>query len=100
MSGSDYSGDGVYILEFSEPVGSAKHCARYYCGWTRNMEGRLHYHRRGAGAAITRAAVARGITFTVALFIPGATRELEREIKRSKNTRRWMERYLRRQTIS
>ena len=96
MSGSEYSGDGVYILEFSEPVGNERHSARYYVGWTRNIEGRLHYHRRGAGAAITRAAVARGITFTVALFIPGAKRELEREIKRRKNTRRWLESYLRR----
>ena len=91
------SGEGVYILELDRPLGNERHSARYYVGWTRNLEGRLHYHERGLGAAFTRAAVQQGIGWKVALFIPGAGRDVERAIKNSKNTKRWIDAYQRRQ---
>jgi putative endonuclease len=91
------SGEGVYILELDQPLGNAKHQASFYVGYTRNLEGRLYYHERGQGAAFTRAAVERGIGFKVALFIPGAGREVERKIKASKNIRRWIASYQRKQ---
>lgn len=91
------SGEGVYILELDKPLGNARHQARYYVGYTRNLEGRLYYHEMGRGAAFTRAAVEQGIGFKVALFIPGAGRDIERAIKNSKNTKRWMTAYQRRQ---
>lgn len=97
MENQQHSGEGVYILELSKPLGNERHSASLYVGWTSNLAGRLYYHEGGQGAAFTRAAVERGITFKVVLFIPGATRELERKIKRYKNTRQWMERYLKRQ---
>lgn len=51
----------VYLLRFTEPLGTERHQARYYLGYTlrRNVEDRLQEHRYGEGAAITRAAVSR-----------------------------------------
>lgn len=95
----EHSGEGVYILKLSKPLGNDNHRAQYYIGWTRNLDGRLWYHEAGQGAAFTRAAVERGITFEVALFIPGADRALERAIKRSKNTKRWLASYLKKQQL-
>lgn len=92
--------EGVYILEFDQPLGSARHSARYYVGYTTNLEGRLWHHRRGTGAAITRAAAERGIGFNVVVFIPGAGRDEERRIKNLKNTPRFVERYQRRQAVA
>lgn len=89
--------DGVYILELDQPLGNDKHQARYYCGWTRDLDGRLWHHQHGSGSAFTRAAVERGIGMQLALFIPGAGRDVERAIKNSKNIKRWMAGYLSRQ---
>lgn len=91
------TGAGVYILELAAPLGSPKHQARFYVGYTTNVEGRLWHHQRGQGAAFTRAAVERGIGFSVALWLPGAGREVERAIKRSKNTQRWIQTHQRQQ---
>lgn len=85
------TGAGVYILELAQPLGSAKHQARFYCGYTTNLEGRLWHHQNGRGAAFTRAAVERGIGFSVALWLPGAGREVERAIKASHNIGRWLQ---------
>lgn len=95
MSTERISGQGVYILELSEPLGNERHSARYYVGWTSNVEGRLWYHEGGHGAAFTRAAVERGITLKIVVWIPGAGRDVERRIKRQKNTARFVAQYLR-----
>lgn len=58
----------VYILCFSAPLGNLDNrraTAQHYVGWARDLEARIADHRAGRGARITRAAVARGITFTV-----------------------------------
>jgi hypothetical protein len=57
----------VYLLRFTEPpaaggepLGSERHSARYYVGYTsRRIADRLDEHRNGEGAAITRAVVLR-----------------------------------------
>lgn len=90
-------GEGVYILRLSRPLGNGRHSASFYVGWTRNIEGRLFYHKRGQGSNFTRAAIKRGIDFELVLFIPGAGRDVERQIKARKNTRRFLEQYARKQ---
>lgn len=90
-----YTGvSGVYVLKFDAPLGNEKHQAQWYVGYASNIGGRLHYHECGRGASITKAAVERGIGFTVALVISGATRALERQIKNRHNTRKFVESYL------
>jgi predicted GIY-YIG superfamily endonuclease len=51
----------IYLLRFTEPLGTPRHTARYYLGYTsrRRVADRLAEHRNGEGAAITRAAVER-----------------------------------------
>lgn len=79
----------VYIIEFSAPLGSDKHSARYYIGSCRDdlLDERLAAHRSGRGAAITRAAAERGIDMQIIITFPGG-RDEERKIKRQKNTPR------------
>lgn len=73
----------IYILKFSEPL----HHAKYYVGWCEDgtLMDRVGAHRKGRGAAITRAAVQRGLTLSLVVAFPG-DRHLERRIKRWKNT--------------
>ena len=87
----------VYVLRLDQPLGSDKHKAQFYVGHTYNLERRLDHHRKGTGAAFTRAAAERGIDFHVVLVIPGADRREERRIKNLNNTQRFVERYLRKQ---
>lgn len=89
----------IYVLEFSRPLGNERHSARYYIGWARDVETRVNHHRKGSGAAITRAAAAAGIEMTIILIIPG-TRNDERRIKKWKKTRQWVQTQLRRQAES
>lgn len=79
----------IYILEFEKPLGNERHSARYYVGYCYDgtLARRLKQHRAGTGAAITRAAVERGIAFNVLVTAPG-DRAYERQIKRQKNTPR------------
>jgi len=84
----------IYILEFERPLGNPDNPrgqARYYLGYCgdsqRSLEKRLREHRAGEGSALTRAAVQRGIAFTVALTLPG-DRTVERQLKNRKNTPR------------
>lgn len=79
----------IYILEFSTPLGSSRHQASYYVGYCddHRLEQRFKEHLKGEGAAITRAALKRGISFKVLATMPG-TREDERKLKRQKNTPR------------
>ncbi len=78
----------VYILELATPLGNDRHRARFYIGWTAgSVEDRLKEHRSGRGAAFTRAANERGIPYDVVATFPGG-RDLERRLKRQKNTPR------------
>ncbi len=86
----------IYVLEFSKPLGNERHSARYYVGWARDVETRVNHHRKGSGAAITRAAAAAGIAMNIIYVMPG-TRHDERRVKNQKNTRRWVQTQLRRQ---
>lgn len=86
----------VYVLQFSAPLGSAKHRASTYIGYADpgRLQERLAEHRAGQGAAITRAAVDRGYSLQLVAAIDGG-RDLERRLKNFKNARkaiRWIER--------
>lgn len=83
----------VYILEFSQALGSVKHSAQLYIGSCRDdlLEERISQHRAGIGAAITRAAVQRGYQLNVVALFPGGRQE-ERQLKRQKNARRFVQR--------
>lgn len=83
----------IYILQFDKPIGSHKHSASYYLGFCENdacFNRRMKEHKRGAGAAITRAAVERGIGFKCVATMEG-DRAMERRLKNMKNTRRIVE---------
>lgn len=78
----------IYILQFDKPLGSHKHSAQYYIGFCEDdscFNRRIKAHRAGRGAAITRAAVARGISFKVVATMEG-DRTMERRLKNYKNT--------------
>lgn len=94
---SDLQGEGVYILMIvNGSLGGDRHRARYYIGWTQNIQGRLYYHRAGYGAHFTRAANQANLHYRVVAWIPGGTRGkrgTEGEIKAWKNTRLWIQRH-------
>lgn len=80
----------VYLLHFAQPLGNPNNpraLAAHYVGWAVNLEDRMREHHAGRGAAITRAAVARGVAFEVVQTWPGDYR-LEHHIKRLKNAPR------------
>lgn len=79
----------IYIIQFSGKLGSVKHQAQYYIGSCADdrLDERLQEHRTGQGAAITRAAVERGFTLSLACTLPGSWKE-ERQLKARKNTRK------------
>lgn len=80
----------IYILQFDKPLGSAKHAARYYIGYCQDdscLNRRIKAHKKGKGAAITRAAVERGIGFKCVATMEG-NRTMERRLKNMKNTKR------------
>jgi hypothetical protein len=82
------SGGGVYLLEFSKPIGSTKHSARYYIGWAKDsIYKRVQQHRKATerSAAITRAAVRDGAKLKVVRVWLGETRDFERKLKNRKN---------------
>lgn len=84
----------VYILEFDKPLGNPNNPrgqARYYVGSCEDhrYRERMEEHESGRGAAITRAAAAQGIGWKTAFILPGC-REVEKAIKRRKNTPRFV----------
>lgn len=80
----------VYLIRFSGALGTDRHRAQFYLGWTPDgrLDERLEAHRAGRGARICAAAVARGYTLTVVRTWPGATRADERRFKRRKSHRK------------
>lgn len=85
----------VYFLQFAEPIGTAKHKAQFYIGWTsdRNLDRRIEDHKAGRGSAITKAVVALGIQIEHVLTLPGGRTE-ERRLKNQKNTKRIVKKHL------
>lgn len=79
----------IYILKFDKPIGTERHSAQYYIGYCRDecLASRLKHHRKGTGAALTRAAIQRGIGWQVVATLDG-DRTLERRLKNCKNTPR------------
>lgn len=70
----------VYLIHFSEPLGSDRHHAQHYIGFANDVDGRLYYHRKGSGSAITRAAKKRGLDLQVVRTWEGG-KDLERKLK-------------------
>ena len=87
----------VYLLKFSAPLGDPsvpRGSASYYVGWCREgqFDRRLREHRKGRGAKITAAAVARGIELKPVCLINRMTRHDERRIKDSGRFSRFLNR--------
>lgn len=74
---------------FNQPIGGDKHRASFYGGWTRNFAGRMHYHERGRGSALTRYAVRHGIKWMVVYHAPGTTTD-EKAMKSYRNYRKFL----------
>jgi hypothetical protein len=81
------SRDGwLYILHFTSLIGNpanTRALAGHYTGWTYDPEERDAKHRAGEGAALTRAAVERGVDWTMYVLGPGAW-GAEKALKRLK----------------
>lgn len=92
----------IYILKFDRPLGSQnpRGQARYYIGYCDdgNLDSRLEDHRTGAGAAITRACVRRGIGFELVLTLPGDRTE-ERKLKNRKSTPKLVQQLLKKRGV-
>lgn len=76
----------IYLLHFTRPVGNLSNprgMARHYLGWALDPDAREAQHRAGHGAALTRAAVAQGIAWTLHILAAG-DRDLERALKQKK----------------
>lgn len=73
----------VYVLHFARPVGNLSNPR----GQAADPEARERQHRAGQGAALTRAAVAQGVTWELFILGPG-DRTLERRVKALKATPR------------
>jgi predicted GIY-YIG superfamily endonuclease len=74
-------------LHFSRPLLKGRP-ARHYIGWAHNVKARVYHHRKGQGAAITRAARQRSIGLKVARVWYGQDRAFERQLKNQKNATR------------
>ena len=78
----------IYMLELSQPVGSEKHSARHYIGYTDDVVSRLNQHLSGCGAKMIRHAVINlGLGVRLVGVIEG-DRSLERKLKNRKNNSR------------
>lgn len=76
----------IYLLHYEDVIGDPQNPrgqAQHYMGYADDgrLEERIEEHRRGQGAAITRAFAERGIAFVVAACWPG-DRSKERRLKR------------------
>lgn len=80
-----------YLIKLAAPLGNQKHSAQYYLGSCANLKKRFQEHLKGSGAAFTRAAVEKGISFQI-IYIwrtnnKREARQLEIKLKRQKNNR-------------
>lgn len=79
----------VYLIKLDRPLGTPKHCARYYLGSTSDLNRRMQQHRAGRGAAMLRAANEKGIPYRVCRLwsVPtlAEARLLELKLKARKN---------------
>jgi putative endonuclease len=87
----------LYILQFNRPLGNLSNPrgqAHYYLGSCEDgrLEERIEEHRAGRGAAITRAAVERGIRLELVVILPGGRDDEKRLKTKYKNTRKLLER--------
>lgn len=92
----------IYIIEFSQEVGSPKHRAKFYLGSTVDLSTRLRQHERGKssdGSPLVHAALQQGEAF-IRLLIEFSSeaeaRAIELRLKRRKDHRevlRRIERY-------
>ena len=73
----------IYLRHFSQKLGTEKHSAQHYLGYSENVENRFKLHQNGIGAAITRACVERGIPIQISKVDEG-DRDKERMIKKRK----------------
>jgi predicted GIY-YIG superfamily endonuclease len=82
----------VYILHFSEPIGgnSARGKAQHYVGYTADFERRKgeHLRQNSSGSPLVAAAIDKGVGVVVAQVWQEAGRDLEKKIKRAKNTKK------------
>jgi len=74
----------VYLYCFGRPVGSKRHSARHYLGWTVDLIARDKLHRSGFGAKILAYCVANRIPFRIVRVWVGDYR-LERKLKNRHN---------------
>lgn len=73
----------IYLIHFSAPTKARRQ--QHYLGWTRDVEKRLARHRAGAGAELTRRAVAEGLRLTLAQTwrgTPAQERRMKEERRR------------------
>jgi predicted GIY-YIG superfamily endonuclease len=88
----------LYMLKFDKELGQGQRGrAQYYLGYCddERLHERIAEHRKGNGAAITRALKKQGINFHLAATYPG-DRSDERRFKNWKSNRRVLD-YWRRQ---
>lgn len=67
----------IYVLHFDQPLGNLNNPraqAQHYLGWAMDLTARLAEHAAGRGAAITRAAVERGISWRAFVCVQATTR--------------------------
>lgn len=79
----------VYIIRLDKPLGSERHSAIYYVGWTRKFDARMKHHSAGTGAKFLAAAAKRGIGWRVVWKQAGTPAD-EQRIKRWKSTKRFL----------
>jgi hypothetical protein len=70
----------LYLLHFHQRLGTEKHYAQHYWGFTPDLDVRIEKHRTGQGARITEVLKERGIGFDVVQVWPGS-RQIENALK-------------------
>lgn len=72
----------VYLICFSEPIGTERHRARHYAGFAESdVQARFAAHQAGRGARITQVAISRGVGLTLVRVWPDGDRKFERKLK-------------------
>lgn len=74
----------VYLLHFSQPVGSSRHQCQHYIGYASKLNTRLDHHKLRPDVRLMQVLQERGISFALARTWEGG-KELERKLKNQKN---------------